>query len=93
MKFVMSILVLAAIALLGANVLAYAAVAEESTVEEQLQEPLNPGDVQTEEELQSMGAPDAANPEMGGQESYDTYDEDTGIPQVTESDKLGEVYE
>lgn len=75
------------VALMGFNTPAYSVQTEQSTVKEQLSEPLNAGDADMPEPT-----PDnAANPEMGGDEPYETYDENTGMPDVTESDRLGKV--
>jgi len=83
--------VILAVALIGVHSPAHAAHADQSTVEEQLTEPLNSGDVQTKEEIQGMNAPNVSRPEMSGEMYYDTYDENTGFPDVTESDRMGEV--
>ena len=90
MRFVILVVVML-IALLGLNSPVHAAHADQSTVEEQLKEPLNAGDVQTEEETQGINAPNVSRPEMSGEMYYDTYDENTGFPDVTESDRMGEV--
>ncbi len=86
MRFVF-LAVLAIVVLIGMNTSAYAAYAEKSTVEEQISEPLNTEGV----DVGDVAEPDVENPEMTGTEPYDTYDESTNIPDVTESDKLGRI--
>jgi len=84
-------IVVAVLLFTGFGAIVYSAHMEQSTVEEQLKEPLNAGDVQTEEETQGINAPNVSRPEMSGEMYYDTYDENTGFPDVTESDRMGEV--
>jgi len=86
MRYVVLAMTLAFL-LAGINAPAYAAYAEQSTVEEQITEPLNTEGVDTGDVPES----DVEKPEMGGNEPYETYDESTGFPDVTESDKLGRV--